>query len=306
MDRQHTLYGFHVAADGGTALLTINLTDATAQLIGPELTREIRGATFSDDGRLLVVDITNSKLLEIDPATGTPVGPGTVLTIGGQTAELSSLTDLTWIHHDDLILAHRETLYALDETVGALLHLHTDSAVGNDGWGIALAGLACEPEHPWSTNTMLVGYDVSHEDDIYAYDRSQGFARSTVEGHIIPEYNAGRGDLATMPILSIDGVEEDDATSTMLLSYGGAFPNPTSSEAVVRFSLAQTMRIRATIHDATGRVVSVIAHDLFDSGPHEVTWRGRDQSGRALPSGVYFCTVEGGGERVRGQITLVR
>ncbi len=36
------------------------------------------------------------------------------------------------------------------------------------------------------------------------------------------------------------------------------------------------------------------------------SWKGRDDAGRELPSGIYFTRFEAAGERQSGKLTLIR
>ena len=43
---------------------------------------------------------------------------------------------------------------------------------------------------------VLIAYDVDNEDDLMSYNISEGFTRTEIVSNIIPQFNAGRGDLA--------------------------------------------------------------------------------------------------------------
>jgi len=60
------------------------------------------------------------------------------------------------------------------------------------------------------------------------------------------------------------------------------------------------------IHDVRGAVVRTLTDRVYPAGTHAVAWNGRDDRGRAQPSGVYIArmTVGGAGEAVK--LTLVR
>lgn len=80
-----------------------------------------------------------------------------------------------------------------------------------------------------------------------------------------------------------------------------ASPNPTSSALTVEFGAAGASEIRASIYDALGREVALVADGSFDAGRHEVTF---DTS--ALPAGVYVVRVVVEGEARTTRITVVR
>ena len=80
-----------------------------------------------------------------------------------------------------------------------------------------------------------------------------------------------------------------------------AFPNPFSSEATLRFGLAEAAEVRLAVYDVLGREVAVLAEGRLGAGAHEATL-----DGGALPSGVYtWRLVAAGAERV-GRLSLVR
>ena len=78
-----------------------------------------------------------------------------------------------------------------------LTSLHIDTVPGPDGITVGIAGLC------WGSDTgvenRLGAFDDQLQDDIFAYDRMAGFARTLPFPHIIPGYNSGRGDLASAP-----------------------------------------------------------------------------------------------------------
>jgi len=42
------------------------------------------------------------------------------------------------------------------------------------------------------------------------------------------------------------------------------------------------------------RVIKLLAGIPFNAGRHSVTWDGRDEAGRELPSGMYFARINAG------------
>jgi flagellar hook assembly protein FlgD len=72
----------------------------------------------------------------------------------------------------------------------------------------------------------------------------------------------------------------------------GVFPNPSSSRTTVSFALRLGGRIKLSIHDLTGRRLIVLSDHEFASGPHSLTWNGRDSQGGVMPSGTYMVRLE--------------
>jgi len=103
---------------------------------------------------------------------------------------------------------------------------------------------------------------------------------------------------ASKPFLSIS---PNPFTSTTVISY---------SSLVINDQLPMTNDLQCLalrIYDASGKLVK--SFSLFT--PHSsligsVSWDGRDNAGRILPSGIYFCNINVNSSVVRTRITLLR
>ncbi|MDO9068888.1 MAG: T9SS type A sorting domain-containing protein, partial [Deltaproteobacteria bacterium] len=93
------------------------------------------------------------------------------------------------------------------------------------------------------------------------------------------------------------------ASAGMMLSCR---PNPLSSEAVISFTLPSTGRAGLSIYDITGRQVYQSPMISANPGGNHFYWNGRDQSGRLLGNGVYFCRVNAGDHAGTVKVTLIR
>jgi hypothetical protein len=68
-------------------------------------------------------------------------------------------------------------------------------------------------------------------------------------------------------------------------------PNPFSSESAIGFSLPESGLMRLTIHDVSGRCVATLAQGWNRAGSREISWDGRDDRGRRVAGGIYFCRL---------------
>ena len=83
-------------------------------------------------------------------------------------------------------------------------------------------------------------------------------------------------------------------------------PNPSASGVRVTFTLPTGMRVRLTVHAASGARIRTLAAAPFDVGRHALAWDGRDDAGRRAPAGAYFLRLEGEGRTLTRPVTLVR
>jgi hypothetical protein len=72
------------------------------------------------------------------------------------------------------------------------------------------------------------------------------------------------------------------------------FPNPFNPSTAIPFTLNKTSYVSLRIYDVSGRLVRTIAERRFDTGCHTETWDGRDNTGRRVSSGVYYCKLAAG------------
>jgi len=65
-------------------------------------------------------------------------------------------------------------------------------------------------------------------------------------------------------------------------------PNPFDSRTTISFSLTKPSSAVLEIYNTAGAKVRTLADRTFESGTHQVSWDGRDSSGRPLPAGSYI------------------
>ncbi len=119
------------------------------------------------------------------------------------------MTDLAQRRDGSFVLVHLDSVYDLNVNTGELAHRFTDTTVaGHDGRAPDFAGVA-----PMLDPNAILTYDVTYDDDLWSYDEVDSYNRTLVEQHMIPGYNAGRGDLA--------GIVVPEPASAMLLGAAG-------------------------------------------------------------------------------------
>jgi len=116
---------------------------------------------------------------------------------------------------------------------------------------------------------------------------------------------ATRTDITHTEDCDVTGIPADSGgapgVATVVVS-----PNPFNPSASIRFDLRAAARVRLVIYDLEGKTVRTLADGRLSAGPHTYFWDGRNDTGDALPSGVYFFRLEADGASTAGKLTLLR
>jgi FlgD Ig-like domain len=119
---------------------------------------------------------------------------------------------------------------------------------------------------------------------------------STMQGRFVVTVDRFASATTNVPIGSDD----------RFLAVGKGAPNPTASGTTIAYRASVAGRIRARIYDESGRWVRTVADETVPAGDHVLVWDGRDESGRSVSSGVYFCQVSLEDRSVTKKVTVVR
>jgi len=84
------------------------------------------------------------------------------------------------------------------------------------------------------------------------------------------------------------------------------YPNPFSGATEIRIGLPAASPVTIAVYDVAGRRVASSDLGVMSAGHQALTFDGRDASGRALPSGVYFYRVTAGAETATRKIVIRR
>jgi len=88
-------------------------------------------------------------------------------------------------------------------------------------------------------------------------------------------------------------------------------PNPVRRSTSIEFEIADDERwgsapTTLTVYDVSGRVVRRLVDDRVPPGRHQVTWDARNEDGQRVASGCYLYALTAGGERLTGQMVVLR
>ena len=98
----------------------------------------------------------------------------------------------------------------------------------------------------------------------------------------------------------------DGATPAVSALLANA-PNPFNPRTFITFDLSRPAKVDLVVFDLSGRRVRrLLAGVDHEAGRHVLSWDGRDDGGRVLPSGVYLCRISAGNWNDTRKMTLLR
>jgi len=103
------------------------------------------------------------------------------------------------------------------------------------------------------------------------------------------------GNESGYALLCSELITGDDPAKTPTANFlAQNFPNPFNPLTTIAFGLEKPADIRLCIYDASGRLVCILAEESRKAGPHKLNWNGKDKSGTAVSSGIYFYRLVAG------------
>ena len=91
-----------------------------------------------------------------------------------------------------------------------------------------------------------------------------------------------------------DRVTSAKSDSDPVIAETHLFPNPFTQVLRITCALVRPAQIRICIYDILGREIRMLSREKKRPGDHTFFWDGRDQTGRRVPSGIYYLHVVAG------------
>ena len=140
----------------------------------------------------------------------------------------------------------------------------------------------------------LIDYTVAPTLDVTSSPYTYYFVTAT-------DFSGNEGIPATTsPLTGLDGTP-----SSYILSVS-AYPNPFNPSTTIRYTMPSKGHVTITVYDARGARVVTLLNEEKPAGAFTIPWAGRDESGRAASSGVYFARIEAGNEQRAYKLVLLK
>ena len=140
-----------------------------------------------------------------------------------------------------------------------------------------------------------------------AVTKAEGLSRSDIEfiEKMMTMMNLSE-DEKTAFLTALYG-SADKSTLPKAFSLGQNTPNPFNPATTISYTVPEgnTAKVTLALYDLRGRLVRTLVDEVREAGAYNVFWDGRDDSGRQVPSGIYFYRMKAGDfNRTRKMILL--
>jgi hypothetical protein len=91
-----------------------------------------------------------------------------------------------------------------------------------------------------------------------------------------------------------DGVDvESGSDLPTAFKLHPCYPNPFNPITTLRYDVPRSGSVQLTIYDLAGRRIrSLVGDSSHPAGRHAAIWNGRDDQGRTVAAGLYYCRLE--------------
>lgn len=219
-------------------------------------------------------------------------------------SRLTSVNSILWAS------AGREIMFGDAPTPSAVAVVtHTDAEggaddvlVGNDGTLIWLDGnLDVDPRF---VNGESGDYRLAADSE--CVDAGAPYFAWEGQEFVDPEPTEYCGEYPDMGAFEYCGLTGVDVPRDPEMTLSAA-PNPFNPSTTIRYGFVGPGPFKLRAYDVAGRRVRcLLAGEALELGSREFRWDGRDDSGAALPSGMYLLRLEAGGQVQTLRVALVR
>ena len=104
---------------------------------------------------------------------------------------------------------------------------------------------------------------------------------------------------------ALSTVDNDNITADKF-ELKGNYPNPFNPTTKIRFTNDRATNVKVTVYSLKGEKVATIMNKQVNSGTYDVSWNGKNTSGKVVPTGMYLYDIEAEGRRLQGKMLFLK
>jgi len=173
--------------------------------------------------------------------------------------------------------------------------------------------MAIQGNHPFYLSTIAIPTNTSDPWSVNpseTFDNFEWLNYYWAGAYVLVISNPSDTQLSySFSLVTGDGVDDDVSTpvlSPQLICYPNPFISNASSMKIEVKNAANGQGAKADIFNIKGQLVSSVSLSKDDKGSLSSNWSGRNESGEAMPSGVYFVKYSDGSKSLNRKIVIIR
>ncbi|MCP4711716.1 MAG: T9SS type A sorting domain-containing protein [Planctomycetes bacterium] len=97
---------------------------------------------------------------------------------------------------------------------------------------------------------------------------------------------------------TVEAIEDNDRVDAPGYFLEQNYPNPFNPATTISFQIATKERVTINVYSPSGRLVKELVDESLPAGLHTAVWKGRNDMGLPVGSGVYFYRLKAGARQV--------
>ncbi|TFF87459.1 MAG: T9SS type A sorting domain-containing protein, partial [Promethearchaeota archaeon] len=133
--------------------------------------------------------------------------------------------------------------------------------------------------------------------------------KTTNDGYIIAgtAYSFGGGSDADVYLVKLSpqsGIEGKRRTEALKISC--VAPNPSANTIILEYKLPEKTNVEITVYNMLGQEIEELYSGNGPAGVHTIKWDCKKDTGKKLPSGIYFVEIKAGMDKAVEKLMLLR
>ena len=104
----------------------------------------------------------------------------------------------------------------------------------------------------------------------------------------------------------ITGIDDEPRNIPSRITLAQNYPNPFNPETVINYQLPANSNVKLTIYNTLGQKVRTLVNTQQAACEWSITWKGVDDAGNSVSSGIYVYRLDAGGQTVSRKMLLLK
>ena len=141
-----------------------------------------------------------------------------------------------------------------------------------------------------------------------------------MDGQVDVTITKSNGQYAVCSVIALYEYDKDctnksgddifESTSTIVTQFRYElmqnYPNPNTGKTSIKYQLAQPGKVSLKIYNTLGQVVKTLVSQEQPAGFYNITWDGRDNTGKVTANGVYIYRLEAGDYKATKKMVVIK